>query len=236
MANLKDAITNRILVDSVFPDVEEHEAAFNHDNLPSDGEKIALEGTSGTPGLTNKYLTDADPRMDIFEEDGTVSDSALDLGYLPNNYIRDASATGAEDVADLPAHLKGIDTQLVKRIKTFALDTKFGLPSGVDSVYLKHGNISTLANPVIMSTNATLLRSSIIVNKIDSNAFSVQVLVNETMVESFNLTSNTLKVVSGAFSATLSTGDEVQIRLVRISGSSSSAFNLASVILEVEER
>jgi len=236
MADLRTAIQNRILADSVFPDVEEHEAAFNHDNLPSDGEKIAMEGTSGTPGINNKYITNVDPRMDIFEEDGTVRDSALDLGYLPSNYTRDSTATGAEDTADLPAHLKGIDTEIVKRIKTFALDTRLGLPNGIDSMYLKHGNVCTMANPIVISTDATLRRSSIIIDKIDSDTFSVQVLVNETMVESLNLTSNTLKVVSGAFSATLDAGDEVQIRIVRTSGSGSSAFKLASVILEIEER
>jgi hypothetical protein len=236
MANLRTAIQNRILADSIFPDVAEHEAAFNHDNIPSDGEKIAMEGTSGTPGINNKYITNVDPRMDIFEEDGTVSDSALDLDYSPSNYIRDPTAAGAEDAADLPAHLKGIDTEIVKRIKTFALDTRLGLPNGIDSIYLKHGSVCTMINPIIMSANATLRRSSLVIDKTDSNTFSIQILVNETMVESFSLTSNTLKVVSGVFSATLNAGDEVQVRLLRTSGNGSSAFKLASVILEIEER
>jgi hypothetical protein len=34
-----------------------------HADLPSAGEKLALAGTTGTPGSANKYVTDTDPRL-----------------------------------------------------------------------------------------------------------------------------------------------------------------------------
>jgi hypothetical protein len=39
-----------------------HEAAYTHANIPTTDEKAALPGTSGTPSITNKYVTDADAR------------------------------------------------------------------------------------------------------------------------------------------------------------------------------
>ncbi|MBU2527559.1 MAG: hypothetical protein KKC03_13260, partial [Bacteroidetes bacterium] len=42
--------------------VAAHNLAFAHANLPSSGEKAALPGTSGIPGVANKYVTNADAR------------------------------------------------------------------------------------------------------------------------------------------------------------------------------
>ena len=40
-----------------------HEAAYDHGNIPTDGQKDALAGSSGTPDSTNPYVTSADPRL-----------------------------------------------------------------------------------------------------------------------------------------------------------------------------
>lgn len=37
--------------------------AHTHPNLPTDDEKAALAGTAGVPSDTNRYVTDADPRL-----------------------------------------------------------------------------------------------------------------------------------------------------------------------------
>ena len=39
-----------------------HEDTYAHGNIPTAGEKAALPGTSGVPGVGNKYVTDADAR------------------------------------------------------------------------------------------------------------------------------------------------------------------------------
>ena len=40
-----------------------HESTYNHGNIPTTDEKQALTGTTGTPSILNKYVTNDDPRL-----------------------------------------------------------------------------------------------------------------------------------------------------------------------------
>lgn len=42
--------------------VASHEATYDHTDLPTADEKLALQGTSGAPSGSNRYVTNADPR------------------------------------------------------------------------------------------------------------------------------------------------------------------------------
>lgn len=44
--------------------VSGHESSYDHSHIPSHDEKAALVGTSGTPGDSNRYVTDGDSRLD----------------------------------------------------------------------------------------------------------------------------------------------------------------------------
>lgn len=58
---------------------------------------------AGTMTFTNKTI---DPSLN------TIDGDKLDIDYTPTNYSPDATAAEADDVDDLAAHLKGIDTAL----------------------------------------------------------------------------------------------------------------------------
>lgn len=68
--------------------------------LPSSG---VVVGTTDTQTLTNKTI---DPASN------TIDGDKLDIDFTPSNYTPDATPSEADDVDDLAAHLKGIDTAL----------------------------------------------------------------------------------------------------------------------------
>ena len=69
-------------------------------NDPTSGEKAALAGTSGTPGVANPYVTTDDPRLDEFttSQDGLVPSPGSTTGLFLQDNGTWAAPSGAGDV------------------------------------------------------------------------------------------------------------------------------------------
>ncbi|HLO11223.1 MAG TPA: hypothetical protein VK190_03080 [Pseudoneobacillus sp.] len=92
--------TANATVDGVDISAHAANATAHHSNAndPSTSEKAALAGTSGTPGSTNKYVTDSDSRMTNKRDPNTHGDSAHNtLSYFKK--ITDGAATPTEKSA-----------------------------------------------------------------------------------------------------------------------------------------
>lgn len=72
-----------------------HTSTFDHSNIPTSDEKQALLGTTGTPSILNKYVTNDDPRLDPSTE-----------------IIRHSDTTGRDEAGSHPASAIAVDTTL----------------------------------------------------------------------------------------------------------------------------
>lgn len=100
------------------------------------------------------------------------------------------------------------------------------------TLFLKAGEVATSAVPVVMAADAQLSAIAVAIDRIDSNDYTVEVLVNGSVVAGALLSAGQTKVVSGTVVPLLQ-GDEVAARIVRSSGSGRSTFRNALVNLQL---
>jgi hypothetical protein len=96
-----------------------------------------IVGTTASQTLTNK---DINPALNGIDGD------KLDIDFTPSNYTPDDSISEADDVDDLAAHLKGIDTAL---IAGGGLDTATYDPAGIGEQLVGLTAAQTLVNKTI---------------------------------------------------------------------------------------
>jgi hypothetical protein len=104
-------------------------AASGQDSrFPSNDEKSALSGTSGTPSGANAYVTDNDSRMTDsriptahaanHSRSGSdpIDGDTIDINWNPSNYTPSTNPTEVTNEDELTAHLYGIDQALSARV------------------------------------------------------------------------------------------------------------------------
>jgi hypothetical protein len=100
------------------------------------------------------------------------------------------------------------------------------------TLFLKAGEVATSAVPWVLATDATLAAISFAVDKVETNDYTVEVLVNGSVAAGAVLTAGNTKVVS-ATAVALSANDELSLRLVRTSGSGRSVFRNTLVNIQL---
>lgn len=113
----------------------------------SGADATLVTGTKGTTDQIAIWNSDGDAVGADFTDGAKFDGDKLDIDFTPTNYTPDSSPTEADDVDDLSAHLKGVDSALA----TAGLGTKQTLSFGGDHVTANVGRHS-LANGEANST------------------------------------------------------------------------------------
>lgn len=96
----------------------------NDSRIPTQNENDALQGTSGSPSNSNRYVTDNDNRLSDSRDPNShasthirggsdqIDGDQLDIDYSPSNYTPDTNPSQVSSSEHLTAHLAGIDAEL----------------------------------------------------------------------------------------------------------------------------
>jgi hypothetical protein len=103
--------------------------------------------------------------------------------------------------------------------------------------YLKTGEVTTSAAPLVVASASKLQGASISVDVPDSSReYVLEVLVNSVVEESLTLVSGSTTATTFTFTTDLVTGDELSVRLRLVSGTGRSDFRRISATLEISEK
>lgn len=121
------------------------------------------------------------------------------------------------------------------RHQTMVLTSPVKVP-GQGTLYLRFGEVSTGDVPASAPATGNIKRLFIQVDVADSSrSYDVEVVVEGSVAETVNLPVSTQKTSDVTLSASVTAGDDIQVRLVRDTGSGSSSFDLAIVALVIQE-
>lgn len=101
-----------------------------------------------------------------------------------------------------------------------------------DLSYLFYGLVSSDITPVVLPESVQISGASLRVGTPDpSRSFLLEILLNGNVVEALLLPSNNLKSYSTSFTQDTLPGDELSVRLRKLTGTGASSFQNISVLL-----
>ena len=122
-----------------------------------------------------------------------------------------------------------------ERLRDYHFTLKGRVP-GSGTQYLFVHDASTSDVPHVVLGAGAFFGATIAVNTADaSNDYDVQFLLNGSVVETLSFSSGNTKAIDTSFSTSVSSLDEIEVRMVRTSGSGRSDFRRAVVTLHILE-
>lgn len=228
-----------VTVESEGPDIAGAGLAGVTASLPDGKVNVELHSSGGLSGLgsnVHSYVAGDAIVTNCVVTSGLKLINPSDGSSVKPNTIFFEEGTGNpywKDGAGVLHPLVG--SAVMPGVRAYQFSADFAVPV-FGTLYLQTGDVPTSSAPLIVDRAAKLTGATLSVDRPDSSrTFQLEVLVNGTLEETLPLALSTSKAVTIGFAKVLAALDEIQIRLVRLTGTGKSTFrNVAATLTYTE--
>ena len=178
---------------------------------------------------TEEFLTDVKEEQIVV----TVENVEGTLVEVENHYVEVYAETEQFLVEVAENYTVAVDEISLRH--NYSLSRKVAVPAGSSGLFLSIDDIPTSASPLDIPYNGVLNRITARFNKLTDEQYAIDVIDSlGATIATLNVPSN-VKAVDADFDVALADGDELTVKIRRVTGSGKSSFYLIGVNLFTTE-